>query len=238
MGFKEPLSLRGKIAFAEGQSHAKLTAPLARVLAAWASVKAPRVVTAEVVFLLSQAVLHLQNAGPRRIDPICADAPCLVFVDGACEDLTSVGGVLVDPLGQSQFFGAVIDADTVHSWKSTVDQVQVIGQAELFPLLVARLTWTAALAHRRVIYFIDNESARIAMIRAYSPVLSSLKIIVQCVGWDYQHQSLAWNARVPTCANIADGPSRMCADDLPNSLMAVAVRPVFPNGCKPASWLK
>lgn len=90
-----------------------------------------------------------------------------------------------------------------------MDQKQVIGQAEIFPVLVAKLTWASELARRRVIFFIDNESAKIALIRAYSPILASLKIALECSAWDFQNDCSSWYARVPTICNVADCPSRM-----------------------------
>ena len=144
----------------------------------------------------------------------------------------------VDSDGYSECFGAVIDHDTVASWRSRQDQLQVIGQAELFPLLAARLTWRARLADRRVIYFLDNDSARIAAVRAYSPVLASLKIVMGCTAWDFEHRSSAWYARVPTVCNVADAPSRMTLRGIPGCLRSRVVPPVLPHGASPAEILE
>ena len=98
---------------------------------------------------------HLLNAKPRVIQGRQALPPVLVFSDGACEDDgTSVGAVLFDPLSSKlHCFGAEISQRTLNTWKSRLEQTQVIGQAELFPLLVARLTWHKILAGRRCIFF-------------------------------------------------------------------------------------
>ena len=122
--------------------------------------------------------------------------------------------------------------EVVEAWASKVGQAQVIGQAELFPLFVARLTWGARLAGRRVFYFVDNDSARLAMVKSYSPVLSSLDIVMQCLSWDSQHDSSSWYARVPTSSNIADGPSRMDAKELVSDFGALIVSPSFPAGIR------
>ena len=230
LGFKEALSLRGKISFAEGYTHAKLTAPLARLLSRWSSIRVPRPVSDELRFSMAAALLHLKSSGPRRIRKVTDEDPCLVFIDGACEDVTSVGAVLIDPRGENQMFGCVVDEATVESWKTKLTQKQVIGQAELIPLLMARLTWEKVLAGRRVIFFMDNESARIAAIKSYSPVLPSLEIVMRCIGFDYTHEVVAWYARVPTCCNLGDGPSRM--DPLEAILLTGGriVEPVCPPG--------
>ena len=234
LGFKEALSLRGKISFAEGQTHARLTAPLARLLACWSTIRIPRPPSEELLLALSAAVQHLEDAGPRLITPVSTRAPLLVFVDGACEEHASIGAVLVDPEGENQYFGAQVSEDTVASWRSKLEQKQVIGQAELYPLLIARLTWQSRLSGRRVIYFIDNESARIVAIKAYSPVLASLRIIVECISFDYDHGITSWYARVPTCCNIADGPSRFSVSEVSALTQAARVSPVFPVGTVPA----
>ena len=160
-----------------------------------------------------------------------------MFSDGACEPTgSSIGAVIVLPSGAMFCFGAVVSQATADGWKSKQDQTQVVGQAELFPLLVARLTWPELLSSSRVLYFIDNESARSAMIRAYSPILSSLKIVQDCLQWDYNNESSGWYARVPTASNCGDEPSRMM---VPFSGKGVeVVRPIFPVGHTPAVVLE
>ena len=86
MGFKEALSLRGKIAFAEGSTFCKLTGPLARLLARWSTVSFPRPITQELELQLRFAVKLSQGAGPRIIGPKRGDQPVIIFTDGACED--------------------------------------------------------------------------------------------------------------------------------------------------------
>ena len=128
----------------------------------------------------------------------------------------------------------------VDSWKSHAAQWQVIGQAELYPLLVARHTWKHFLHGRRVIFFQDNEGARLTMVKSYSPVLASLQIVLECISWDFQEGITPWYARVPTCANLADGPSRMSLASLPEHLRhrVKVVKPEFPNGVQPALVLE
>ena len=169
-------------------------------------------------------------AKPRVIEARKSLPPVLIFSDGACEaEGTSVGAVLYDPVSNRlQCFGAGISQGVIETWKSKADQTQVIGQAELFPLLVARLTWKDIIAGRRCMYFLDNESARIAMVRAYSPVLCSLSIVMSCLKWDVDNESSAWYARVPTASNPGDAPSRMLLPALSRRVEVVA--PIFPVG--------
>ena len=129
-----------------------------------------------------------------------------------------------------------MSAETIQGWKTKEDQRQVIGQAELFPLLVARLTWQKILTGRRVIYFLDNESARISMVRAYSPVLCSLHIVMSCLKWDYDAESVGWYARVPTASNPGDAPSRMEVPRIGRDVRVVD--PIFPKGHTPHDILR
>ena len=188
--------------------------------------------SAEINKVLLWICDHIASAGPKVIRARTPSVPpVLVFSDGACEvECTSIGAVLIDPLGICECFGAVMNEATIASWRSSEAQSQVIGQAELFPLLVARLTWQQHLEGRRVIFFIDNESARLALVKAYSPVLASLNIVLQCASFDAKHEISSWYARVPTLSNIADAPSRMCVSKELKALGAVVVPPVCPSG--------
>ena len=73
--------------------------------------------------------------------------------------------------------------------------------------------------------------------KAYSPALPSLRVIMECVRWDHDFGASSWYARVPTDANIGDGPSRMYADEVFESLDGILVAPVFPVGQTPVRVL-
>ena len=76
----------------------------------------------------------------------CSAPPVVIFADGACEDgVVTIGAVVIDQEARPEAFGARLGQELVDSWKTRDAQTQVIGQAELFPLLVARLTWGARL---------------------------------------------------------------------------------------------
>ena len=62
LNLKEALSLRGKVAFAEGQTRCKLTAFVAMMLSEWASIKGARKITEELKFGLFLAIEHLRAA--------------------------------------------------------------------------------------------------------------------------------------------------------------------------------
>ena len=229
VGFREALSFKGKFAFAEGQTFGRVLAPLSRILSRWARLRAARLPTEELRLAMAHGLLHLEQAGPRKIGPRRPDPPVLVFTDGACEEEgTTGGGVIID--GKFvQSFGTAVSEEQVNAWKTKLNQSQVIGQAELFPVLLAKLTWAERLKGKRAIYFIDNDAARLGLIKAYSPVLPSLNIIMDCLSWDYANASESWYSRVPSASNISDDPSRLKFEGDLVELGAVRVNPVFPS---------
>jgi hypothetical protein len=228
LGFKEALSLKGKIAFSEGQLFGRVAAPLCRLLSKWASDPIERKLDDALVEALGLVTGSLCRAGPKVVMPISFEAPVLIFTDGACEpEGTTIGGAIFIPGLQPECFGAKISDEVVQSWCTKVGQTQVIGQAEIHPVLIARHTWGPLLRNRKVLYFIDNDSARLSLIKAYSPVLPSLSIIMKCAAWDNENGSISWYARVPTSSNIADDPSRFDASFLRVKYGAKLVRPCY-----------
>jgi hypothetical protein len=238
LGFREALSIKGKVAYAEGQLFGRVAAPLCRFLSSWSSKGIDKSVTPELAFLLSSSLVALKGAKPKVVRCHEAEAPVVVFIDGACEpEGTSIGGIIFAPGRVPEAFGAVLDSATVESWKTSAEQTQVIGQAEICPLVVARFTWARYLEGKRVIYFIDNDSARLACIKSYSPVLASLNLIMQGLSWDARFESSAWYGRVPTASNPADDPSRMDSKVVKELFRAKIVTPIFPPGVRASDIL-
>ena len=210
LSFKEALSIKGRLQFAEGQLFYRVVATVCRLLSRWASKGGWRPITDEMRAALKSIEPALGVAGPRIIEPQSLLMPVIIFTDGACEpEGTSIGGVLLVQGQRPRAFGAMLRRDAAERLTSKIGQTQVIGQAELLPMLVAKTIWRKSISNRKVIFFVDNESARLAMIKGYSPVLASLRIIMACAQSDAQDRSSPWYARVPTKSNVADEPSRM-----------------------------
>ena len=123
-----------------------------------------------------------------------------------------------------QAFGAKLTKEAAERLVTKPGQRQVIGQAELLPILVAKTIWSELIKNEKVIHFVDNDSARLAMIKGYSPVFTSLRIITACSHRDAWNRTSSWYAQVPTKSNIADEPSRMMKVEL-NKMGAELVRP-------------
>ena len=130
------------------------------------------------------------------------------MVDGKLR--VSIGAVLYDPSSQAgpKFFGTLVGDPVVRLWSRDAKE-QLIGQAELLPVLLAKTTWRDSFVNRPCLTFIDNESARYSLMRGYSPVLDSSRIISESWTLDAELGSASWFARVPTCCNVADDPSRL-----------------------------
>ena len=147
------------------------------------------------------------------------EKPVLVFTDGAVEiDFKDVtfGAVLVDfSAGKYYVFGASVSQRIVDSWQKS-GRRQVISQAESYPVLVAKETWCSHLASRSVLWFLDNESARMALVRNFSPVPDNFSILQVNAKLDMELQSRHWYSRVPSKSNIADAASRLSFDAYSN----------------------
>jgi hypothetical protein len=140
--------------------------------------------------------------------------PVIICTDGAFEKgVATIGGTIVD--GEfRQAFGCTLPDMLVSRWTKERNVAQCIGQVELFPVWVARALWGLHLRGRRVLWLIDNESARFALIAMSSPVAASADILWSIADLEISLQTLSWYERVPTASNLADGPSRLCFEDV------------------------
>ena len=134
----------------------------------------------------------LTESRPREVRVALAQRPVVILNDGAVEDTVSVGGVLCDPVtGVLECFGSTVPQEVAQSWGRRRGDEQVIGQAELAPIVLAGRLWQEAIRGRHVLIFVDNDSARDAAIRGYSPSLPSALLVGEL--W----QTMAAAAAVP-----------------------------------------
>ena len=210
-------SLRGRLLYGEAQHWGRIMSLTTQLLAHRAQGTGCGIIDHELSEALTIASWIMENSSPRTLFPWTKEEKCnIVFVDAAAEDLpghenqlVSIGAVIfTERLPAPEYFGFVLDKEIVAHWQSTGSK-QVIAQAELLPIVVAKWVWGSVLSHSKTIFFQDNESARESLIRSYSPVWSSRELIVLSKIADASRSSIDWYARVPTAANIADGPSRM-----------------------------
>ena len=119
------------------------------------------------------------------------------------------GAVLLSPGRRPEYFGFLAPQELVEHWRTACSKKTVINQAELWPALVARTTWPHLLRGKRLLHFIDNDGARDALIRGYSPVAESNMMVGATWLADTALGTFVWYTRVPSEANLSDGPSRL-----------------------------
>ena len=119
--------------------------------------------------------------------------PLILFTDGACEDegrSVTHGATYYDPEdGTALMFGDYVPDVWTEKWRAE-GKKQLICQAELFPIIIAKNTWRDLLCGRAILWFIDNNSSLAAVIRSYSPVLENYEMLVINAWLDVELQAL------------------------------------------------
>ena len=151
----------------------------------------------------------LLESRPRRVSWRSPDAPILIFTDAAVEKGgATIGAVVIDTMGgPPAVYGGSLPHSVVSSGQRYDDE-QIICQAELAATVCLRYQVRTRLAGRKCIYFVDNESARYALIKAVPGVPSMQALSSLFHSWDSDNPHYAWIERVPSASNPADLPSR------------------------------
>jgi hypothetical protein len=205
--------IRGKCLFAASQTFGRMALGPLHALAVHQFQSKSGIVTESLRRQILELRLILNSGVPRTMYFRGETRPIIVYTDGACEgidrDDVTMGAVCFDMVtGKSVMMGGEVPRDLVKDWKAD-GKVQTIGQAELLPVLMVRLTLKGRLRHRRVFYYIDNDGARMSLIKGYSPSESSNRIINSLLHLESEEQSWSWFSRVASHSNPADGPSRL-----------------------------
>ena len=144
---------------------------------------------------------------PRVHSVLNEGRPIVVFTDGAWESgAATAGAVLID--GDVRLALKLdVPQDLVDHWLACAGD-QIISQVELWGLVLLKWSREEHFHNRRVIEWIDNESARISAIKASSnsPTMRALSRLMADV--DLCWPSLSWTERVCSYSNPADLPSR------------------------------
>ena len=195
--------IQGQLNFASNFVMGRAISPLARSLSSATS--------GDIKVLCNKIKDLLAGAKPRRVSWHSPDSPMLIFTDAAFEKgRATLGAVVIDTLGgPADIYDGELPAKLLASWQRYADE-QIICQAELAAAVSIRYLLRKRLAGRKCIYFIDNESARFALIRAVSGVPSMQALASLFHVWDEDHPHYAWVERVPSASNPADLPSRGC----------------------------
>ena len=219
--------LHGKLQFAQAQIFGKAAMPAIREISNRANENGrPHNLTDRLRRALEFAIFNLTNAKPRSISACDPVNNIVVFTDGAYEDNKGTWGFVIrDCADDSKFVsGGIISQWLIDLWQEMVGQ-QLIAQVELFAVVVARIFLQPKAVGRKIIYWIDNESAKDSLVKGFSPSAASMALIYQFYECETTGPSMPWFARVPSYSNIADGPSRGEAAKVANELGAKLVAP-------------
>ena len=135
-----------------------------------------------------------------------------IFTDGAYEPdgavKASIGGVLVNEDGLVvECFGIELGDSLREDFLA--DSQHPIYELELFPVLVALRTWQHHLNNAQVVFYLDNDAARSALIRGNGSTLLSQVILSEFLKLERDTRILPWFSKVPTASNPADDASRL-----------------------------
>ena len=98
--------------------------------------------------------------------------------------------------------------EIVQEWKADGKQ-QVIAQAEMMPMAIVKRQCSRLLTRAQVIFFIDNDGVKQAMVKGVANSVACKKIFRECLVQDSKSHAMTWYSRIPSPANIAGGPSRL-----------------------------
>eukprot|EP00435_Cladocopium_sp_Y103_P035766 s4108_g9.t1 len=185
-------TLKGRLLYAAGHTFGRCT-QLAIQLISRLARRGPLFLLDDTFkAVVRDAFAFLAASPPREVWAWSGRPPVVVFTDGACEEdglVVTHGGALFDPeSGLALMFGDRVPEEWTKQWRLQ-GKKQLICQAEIFPILVSKETWKDVLTKRAVLWFIDNNSALSAIIRAFSPVFENYQLLVLNARLDLELQS-------------------------------------------------
>ena len=195
--------------------------------------------------------------------------PIIVFTDGryerALDAPAGVGFVIATPLAEFETIplpsrdskewsqSLAIEYSFYHGssdvpaemMDSLCQRSQQIGQVELLGALTPYLSAPELFAHRDVLHFIDNTSAQTALMKGYSGVPDSARLVHLFHAWNLGAQCRVWFEYVPSKANVSDAPSRIdmarrvyrISDDIKSSPVFCRLPPLA-RWSDPAGWAR
>ena len=187
----------------------------------------PVKVDGEFKFSVSLLLRYLYDCSPRFLkSKICHRYP-LLFRD-ACRDSDLVGVGVVLFIGVDIFFfGGKLSLKSIGRI-CNLGFDRFIALAELTPVPLAIYTFLSFLISSMRLAFIDNDSARGALIRGWSSRQLSTDDIYCTQRTLSDHRIGFWAESVPSISNYSDGPPRGCYQELLN-IGAVQVGLKMPN---------
>ena len=206
--------LRGLLLFARSLAFGRCGGAALRSLGLAIQTSGPTVsIRGQLAVALFNLRQHLLTSRPREIR-VDHKNPPLIFTDGAFEHSTDgvphggIGGILVDFAADRYEYFSLNLKPTYLKFLLGSAAKTIIFELEVLPVFVARRLWSEQLADRSILVFVDNESAKAALISSYSANPHVVNMLTALAEVDSRDGGLPWYERVPTAANPADLPSR------------------------------
>ena len=176
---------------------------------------------------------HLLNVTPDREFRVADQKqPVLIFTDGAYEEgKASAGAIVFDPESAQTWVCRIPVPERLQElWLADAGK-QIISQVEAWAMLVVRFDFRELLSSTQTLAWIDNEAARMSLIKGTSDSASmrSLARIFHLI--ETACPAMIWLERVATFSNPGDAPSRNKLEGLTQALSAVEIT------CNDQCWL-
>lgn len=214
LDFSNLAAVRGHVVFASGFCLGRFLRPAMNAVSrAFSSTGSARKSNVEEA---CEHLLHLiEHTRPRKISCVHDGLPILIFTDSAFEKgIATMGALVILPDGEPPLvFDGSIPQQIINKWTSSGSK-QVIAQAELLTVVAMRYNLRHMLHRRKVIFFIDNEAARFALIKSVSGRSSMQALASAFHRCDLSYECFHWIERVASQSNPADLPTRNGTDVL------------------------
>eukprot|EP00971_Amphidinium_carterae_P243204 4829779-Amphidinium_carterae.1 len=167
-----------------------------------------RPLTSDEVLALECVRGCVSQARPIVIKAVPKQRPTILYTDGAVEgSCCGYGAVLAMPGREIRVIKGEVPEATVNHWRSFGIK-HCIAQVEMYPVVVAKLTWRRLLAGTDLVLYTDNESVKEALVKGHSANVMSRELLYRNAELDLCLGLRVWVSRVPSESNPADDPSR------------------------------
>ena len=159
--------------------------------------------------------LFTDVAKARQLSLKTSSPPFILYTDASdvperSEARWVVGAVLIDPhdTNPSHTFWKVPE-EMISKW---LPKQSYMGQLELLAAPVALATWSNKLQGKRLIHFVDNDSASACLVKGYSPLVDSCALVGEYWLLACNFSIDPYIERVESKSNLSDGASRLDFD--------------------------
>ncbi|CAE7270489.1 unnamed protein product [Symbiodinium sp. CCMP2592] len=165
----------------------------------------------QVSNLLRQLQDYVSESRPRTLRAHTSETVYL-FTDASQEGVRGqemgLGSVLMNQEGHIlAWFGVLLPLSLAETLMS--NKQKVINELESLVVLLSYALCKPLLQERQVMSYIDNEAARVTLLRMSSESQALTLLASACAVLEDQLAMVPWYARVPSRSNIADKPSRL-----------------------------